>query len=160
MGVEASQTCVSGTPSKRGTATGGGNPCAGPRGCARSLCHASLPSTGDPCLPCEAGRECNQIMTRYSKLLSPVGKAGEPGQGKGVLFQDIVCLFILQLPLSPSPFPPFLLSPVLASPSLPPRLCSLPAAPGSWGRFQVTSQPPLVTTISRTSRNILPLRTT
>lgn len=67
-------------------------------------------------------------MTRYSKLLSAVGKAGRQGAWRGeTSYFPGHCLFILQLPLSPSPFPPFLPSPVLASPSLLPGLCSLPA---------------------------------
>lgn len=99
-----------------------------------SLSRVSLPSMGDPCLPFETGRECNQIMTRYSKLPSPVGKAGRQGAWKGEASCFLGhCLLILQLPLSPSPFLPFcLLHPGF---SLPPSWILLPPSTRSQGRF-------------------------
>lgn len=112
----------------------GGKPCPA-RGVCQRWGHA-VPAFHGRSLFTLQDRECNQIMTRYSKLLSPVGKAGRQGAWKGETSRfPGHCLFAPSPATSvPKPFPSLSASPVLLS--LSPSWALLPAPSQLQRRFR------------------------
>lgn len=132
MGVEDAQSYFKCTQEKRDSDRRV-KPCQGPGGYDRNLGPAVPSLHRDPCLPCEAGRECNQIMTRYSKLQSLVAKATRQGAWKrgSKLFSRTLFVCSLSAPSVPKPFPSLSASPNPPHPSffLPPSWALLPRPP-------------------------------